>query len=246
MTIQSVVREVCSFVGVRPPQGSVFLDPLVDRTSWEFVQLANELAQRIAYDTRDWTILRKLHTLTGDGVNTSFALPSDYHRMLLTTEVWRSSNTSAPMSFISDPDDWLRKEMQGYINPMGEWIIEGNMMNIRPVLGVGETAKFYYLRNTPVLLTSPNSGFGTQFLQDADTFVLPERILKLALIWQWKANKGSSYAEDLATYEDALSRVGGSDKPSPILVGSQPISSDANIAYWGPVPPVGTFVGPGP
>ena len=243
MTVQSVVREVCSFVGVRPPNGSIFLTSQQDRTAWEFVQLANEMVQRIAYDTRDWQLLRKRCAFIGNGTQASFPLPPDYQRMLLTSEVWRSSNTNAPMSFVSDPDDWLRKELQGYISPMGEWILEGGEMHIRPVLIADETAQFYYLRNTPVKLNS--GGFGTQFLNDADTCVFPERLLKLALIWQWKANKGATYAEDLANYEDALAKVAGADKPSPVLVGTQPMSSDANIAYWGPVPGAGTFVGPG-
>ena len=56
------------------------------------------------------------------------------------------------------------------------------------------------------------------------------------MIWQWKANKGSPYAEDLANYEDALAKVAGADKPSPILVGPRSVSADATIAYYGPDP----------
>jgi hypothetical protein len=129
------------------------------------------------------------------------------------------------------------------ISPMGEWTIMNDEMHFRPELGVDEKAKFYYTRNTPVRLYS--GGFGKEFVNDADTFALPERLLKLAMIWQWKCNKGATYAEDLANYEDALHRVAGADKPSPIMIGSQPISSDANVAYWGPTPAGGTFVGPG-
>ena len=33
---------------------------------------------------------------------------------------------------------------------------------------------------------------------------IDERLLKLGMIWQWKANKGSPYAEDMGTYSDAL------------------------------------------
>ena len=37
--------------------------------------------------------------------------------------------------------------------------------------------------------------------------MLDERLLKLGMIWQWKAKKGSPYQEDLGTYGDALSRL---------------------------------------
>jgi len=250
MTVQSVIKDVTAFVGVRPPNGSVFQTAYVDRTAWEFVNLANEMAQRIAYDTRDWQVLRARAGFLGTGTHppadqpqeTVFSMPADYQRMLLTSQVWTSRQTHAPMSFISDADDWLRKELQGYVNPIGEWTIFGNEMHVRPVPAAGEKIMFYYMRNTCVKLAS--GGFGTQFLTDADTFVLPERLLKLGMQWQWKANKGASYAEDIANYEDALAKVAGADKPSPIFVGSQAISSDAVIACYGDVPSADTFVGP--
>jgi hypothetical protein len=239
VTVQSVVQEVCSFVGVRPPNSSIFVSPYQDRTAWEFVNLANEMAQRIAYDTRDWQGLRKLCVFNGaefldpkDNVMKlmpSFPLPSDYQRMLLTANVWRSTNLVSPLMFVSDPDDWIKGGFLGYYDPgvglaidgtgmpSGQWMIENDEMFIRPELAVGETVQFYYLRNTPVRLYA--GGFGTEFVNDADVFALPERLLKLGLIWQWKANKGATYAEDLANYEDALSRVAGNDKPSPIIIG---------------------------
>ena len=249
MTVQLVVREVCAFVGVRPPPGSIFVAPEQDRTAWEMVQLANEMAQRIAYDTREWTTLRSRCTFTGVEVSPgvlqeSWNLPADYQRMLKTAQVWRSSWTNGPLAFISDPDDWLRREIQNYPTFGGEWIIENGQMHIRPALAVDETVTFYYLRNTCVRLNS--GGFGNTFVNDADSYVLPERLLKLGMIWQWKAYKGGSYAEDIANYEDALSNIQGADKPAPIIVGTLPVSSDAQIAYWGPTPAPGTFVGPGP
>jgi hypothetical protein len=41
------------------------------------------------------------------------------------------------------------------------------------------------------------------FDADTDEFVLGDRLLTLAIIWQWKAQKGLQYAEDLANYENA-------------------------------------------
>jgi hypothetical protein len=221
MTVQSVIREVCSFIGVRPPQGSVFLSPYVDRTAWEFVQLANEIAQRIAYNTRDWTALRNIEdgVCVGDGITTAFNLPANYKRMLLTSNVWGSASTQQPMAFISDTDEWMRRRNANETNSWGEWMILGDKIHIHPVLAVGSTARFPYLEKSCVILNS--GGYGDQFLIDADRFRLDERLLKLAMIWQWKANKGATYAEDLANYEDALAHAAGADKPSPILIDGQ-------------------------
>ena len=38
------------------------------------------------------------------------------------------------------------------------------------------------------------------------------------MIWQWKANKGSPYAEDMGTYSDALVMIAGADSPAPIIM----------------------------
>ena len=66
MTILSVVKDVCLAVGVAVPQ-SVFTNITGNRTMQEMLSLANEMAQRISYDTRDWTKLRATCTLAGDG-----------------------------------------------------------------------------------------------------------------------------------------------------------------------------------
>jgi len=104
MTLLSVIKDVCSTVGVALPQ-SVFSNLTGNRTMQEMLALANEMAQRIAYDSRDWTKLRTLATLTGDGVATSFNLPANFKRMLLTSNVWRSTSTQTPMRFIPDTEE---------------------------------------------------------------------------------------------------------------------------------------------
>ena len=51
------------------------------------------------------------------------------------------------------------------------------------------------------------------------------------MIWQWKAQKGSPYAEDMGTYGDALTNAMGHDSPAPIIIGRRPISANARYAY---------------
>jgi hypothetical protein len=51
MTILSVVKDVCTTVGVLIPT-SVFSNITGNRTMQEMLTLANEMAQRMAYDTR--------------------------------------------------------------------------------------------------------------------------------------------------------------------------------------------------
>ena len=62
MTLLSVVKDVCAAVGVTDADSPSFTNITGNRTMQEMLALANEMAQRIAYDTRDWTQLKKTAT----------------------------------------------------------------------------------------------------------------------------------------------------------------------------------------
>jgi hypothetical protein len=143
------------------------------------------------------------------------------------------------MRFVPDSDEWLRRRLSNWTEPNGEWILGadgsgGIGMTIYPTLPLGTTVVFNYLAKGCVKLAS--GGYNDAFLADNDSFILDERLLKLGMIWQWKQNKGTSYAEDMGTYETALSVAAGHDRPAPIIVGRRPISANARTAYPWPVP----------
>lgn len=233
MSILQVVKDVCAVVGVQLPQ-SVFAALSTNRTMQEMLALANEMAQRIAYETRDWSKLRATAVLTGDGVTSEFDLPADYKRMLLTANVWRSTSSLTPMMFVPDSDEWLQRRLNNESNAFGEWTMQGGKIVVWPVMGVTETARFVYLKKNPVNIAA--GGVGERFIADDDSFTLEERLLTLGMIWQWKANKGTPYQEDMSTYGDALTYAMGKDSPSPIILGRKPVSVNARVAYPWPVP----------
>jgi hypothetical protein len=68
-------------------------------------------------------------------------------------------------------------------------------------------------------------GYGDSFTADTDSFALDERLLKLGMIWQWKSQKGSPYAEDLGTFTDAMAYAMGKDQPAPIMISSRPVDT---------------------
>ena len=233
MTLLTVVKDVCATVGVQVPQ-TVFGGIANNRTMQEMLALANEMAQRIAYDTRDWTAMRNAVTFTGDGVQTAFNLPAEYKRMLLTGNVRKLSSPNMPLLFIPDYDEWIERRLSNITDARGEWIITDEIMTVWPALGVGDKVMFPYIRRNPIRLAS--GGNGEAFMSDDDRFRLDERLLKLGMIWQWKAQKGSPYAEDMGSYSDALANAMGRDQPAPIIIDRRPISHTMRHSYPWPVP----------
>lgn len=225
MSILSVVRDVALAVGVNQPT-TMFGASMEPRTQAELLALANEMAQRIAYDVREWTKLKAINIFTGPGTvdvfgSSHFALPANYKRMLLTSQVYPSWQPTKPPSFVSNSDLWLQNRMLNYVNASwGEWTLLGEEFLIHPALEAGQSVAFLYLDKNCVRLNA--GGFGDRFMNDLDEFRLDERLLKLNMIWQWKQNKGSPYAEEMGTFVDALMMVAGADKPSPILIDTPP------------------------
>jgi hypothetical protein len=235
MSLLSVAQDVCQVVGVERVT-TVFGNINNQRTQQELLTHANECAQRLARDTRDWSALVKTATVTGDGVTESFALPSDFLRLLLDSNVWTSRSTFIPLVYVNSYDEWLRRKASGFWDSRGAYILIGGRIYINPILAAGATATFAYLSN--LIITVAATGLTSpQFISDDDTFLLDERLLKLMLIWVWKEAKGSPYAEAMGTYSDALWSVAGRDQPAPILIAGRPSSGAYPVtAYPWPLP----------
>jgi hypothetical protein len=293
VSLLSVIQDVCATVGVERP-ASVFAGINANRTMAEMLACANEMAQRIAYDTREWTQLRNA-VRVGEESEGIVALPADFKRFLVTTNLRRSSAPTLPMRFIADLDEWAARRARQISDPRGEWIINVGKIFVIPRLALHLSAAWknstpYQIGNLavdtaaqtvwqvavvhtsaaspttfasdrtahPTFWTSPaqtidadtvhftylskycvslvSTGLGDFFMNDGDTFRLDERLLKLGMIWSWKQLKGSPYAEDMANFQDALSRVAGADKPAPIIVGRMPVSSSMAVSPSYPFP----------
>lgn len=225
MTILTVIADVAKVVGVSVPT-QVFAS--TTREHVELASLANEMAVRIG-KAHDWSLLRTLKTYTGDGTTTAFALPDDYLRMLKKTNLW-SSAIQTPLTHIVDTDEWLEMQVRAYDYVLGAWTMLGGNIEIMPALASAVTAKWYYVSN---LIVAPATGANkATFTADDDVFRLDERLLKLGMIWQWRANKGQSYAEDMTNYENALEQDIGEDKGSRMIrVGRPRMPRDVSTAY---------------
>jgi hypothetical protein len=251
MSLLEVVQDVCEVVGVERPT-TVFGQISSNRTMQEMLACANEIAQRIAGDTREWTQMKAVGTFTGPGQQ--YNPPVDFKRLLLTTEFWRSNQTLYPMRFVSDLNEWIQRRARNYTDSRGEWIYHTGKFSLWPPLEPADTATFSYLAKNCIFLFS--GGVGDRFTQDGDQFILEERLLKLGMVFQWKMNKGSPYAEDMGTWFDALAMAFGTNKPSPIIVGRQVLGgTDAygvtpptsfSVALEGPAGPPGPQGPPGP
>jgi hypothetical protein len=230
MSVLTAVQQACSTMGLTVP---LAVYGSTDREQIELQDVANEVNEGIvrAYD---WQVLKKIGTITGDGATQDYTITTfapDYHRMTQKSTLWVTSRPFYPLEHITDTDLWLGIVTSGLTTTLGQWTIYGGQFHIMPALAAADTAKFYYMSSYSVM---PASGTNkARFTLDTDTFLLNERLLRLGIIWQWKANKGLPYAEDLANFEIAMQSEISRDKGSKILiVGTQRSSMFGSEAAW--------------
>jgi len=225
MTILSVCQNVALVVALSEPD-VVFSS--TDREHKELARLANEMATRIAGDF-DWQKLQIIKTITGDDVTEAHPLPDDYERMLRTASLW-SSRWSWAFNHISDPDLWLEYQVVPYTFVNGNWMIYGGEMHILPVMASTETVKYWYISNN--IVTASGGSTKPLFTADDDTFVLDEKLLELGMIWQWRANKGLPYAEDMQNYERQFNQLAKHDAGSGAVVSGRRYPSKTLRGPW--------------
>lgn len=195
----------------------------------EITNLANEVAlDCIASD--DWQALTKIHPIAGDGTTEAFDFPADYDRQLLNTDVQDLTNWAWGYEHISNINDFMYRRARGFEPYPGAWIIYGNQFQFYPAPVTGNTATFPYVSKYYA-----KSAAGTAkgaFDTDTDTFLLPERLLTLGLVWRWREMKKLDYTGDMEAFQKCIDELSARDKGSQIIRGgSRWRGINASVAY---------------
>jgi len=215
MTVLQVVQGAATVLGIDVP---TLVYGSTTREMVEMQSLVNEIARRIA-EVNDWQALKVVKQYNGDAINEAFDLPADYDRMLVTASIW-SSEWTWNLNHILDADQWLEMKVIPYTFIYGNWMIYGGQYHQLPIMPVGANVKFFYISN--LIVKASDTSTKAAFTADADTFRLDERLLKLGIIWQWKASKGYPYAEDMANYEKQLQVFLQKDGGSKPIISGRP------------------------
>lgn len=203
MQILPLVQSACLYIKVERPTA---LYSSTERTEQELGDVVNTAAKQIL-DDYAWQALLRTATITGDSVLTAFPLPSDYSRMTEDANIWGPNGSWYPSQQVVDFNQWLEIQTYAVETWQPRWAVFGNQINIMPPVANAAVLYYGYVSNNIVNGTDP-----TAFVQDTDTFVLDDELLKLSIIWNWKAAKGFDFQTDLAKYQERLEKLRFRDK----------------------------------
>jgi hypothetical protein len=196
----------------------------------ELCDLVNEVA-RDAFEYRDWQVMVRTHTITGDGSADAFDLPTDYDRMMVNSEVQDGPAWLFGYTHVMDMNQFLFLRDRGFVVPPGVWIIFADQMNFAPAPPNGQTAMFPYISRN---WARPASGSDkAAFDTDTDMFLLPESLLTLGLVWRWRQNKKLDFTDDDTAYANALSFHGAKDGGSSVIRQRRMVFGRVPVAWPG-------------
>lgn len=178
----------------------------------ELTDLANEVAGDVA-KYQDWQALQRVGSVAANGSATEFDLPADYDRMMINSDVQGRTSWAWGYFAYSDINQFLYDEGRGWQSSPGGWIISGNKIRFSPA--PSSEAIFPYITKN---WARPSSGPDQPaFSNDADSFLLPERLLTLGLVWRWRENKKLDASGDQEAFIKALEEYASSDRGSRIV-----------------------------
>lgn len=226
MTILSVVQSATTVLGMNVP------DTVYGNQSREMVEMRAHVARvsDLIVDEFDWQRLTRIGSVIGDGVQTDFNLPIDFLRFQKDSQLVSQSRPYCAFTHIPDANAWLKAITDQIWMATPIWTLMGGKIVFQEPLAAGEIVRFTYVCNEVVQPAGPDP-LRSGFEADDDSYVLPERLLELGLIWNWKSAKSQPYAKELNDYELALARAVGIDRGERIISVGKGVRIDVPTAY---------------
>lgn len=216
MTFLSVCEQVAPKIGLDVPTTVI---GNTDEEIVELIEVARDSVQSLL-KARDWQVLKKVATVaTGDGSTEAFDLPSDFDRMPVTANI-RSTRLIGPYRHIADADEWLEIDIRDYEQTTGVWMLMGGQLQIKPAPPATEVIKYFY-QSSAVVLDADNTTTRDFFDDDDDTLRIPERLLRLDMIWRWRQSHGLEWETHEALFMDALGEESAADKGARMIAVGQ-------------------------
>jgi hypothetical protein len=229
MSVLSTCQDAATKLS-RPRPTSLF--STTDPFAAELLLAAKETAESLLTEEHDWRALTKMATCQGDASTVIFpfaTIAPDYERMVEGAELHSLRYRNATFRWAKDLDQWLFFMDNLLVGSPGNAVILNNALQIFPPMPVNDTARFFYISNLYA-----NSASGTPqaaFAADTDTFALDEKLLRLGIVWRWRANKRLEYAEDMSNYNIAKMAQMSKDKGRQMIVVGRQRANAQTIAY---------------
>lgn len=189
MTLLTIAKQVAKSVGLDVPSQVV---GSTARAMVEMLSFADETGEELARRV-DWGQLTASTTLTGDGTDKQFALPSGFSRITPGIGVVNSGGTYVrPLTRAEWGSLTMAEGTPRY------FLLQDNDIRLFPYLASAATATLYYQSKHWC------SNSTAAWTADDETSLIDEGLFAKGLEVRWRRQKGMDYADQEAEFEAAL------------------------------------------
>lgn len=179
-----------------------------DPTVRQLLALAHEAGETLVQDY-PWSTLHTSRTRTMVAAETQPTfLPTNFSRFVDNT-MWNIT-TSRPVVGPLTPAEYNAVKARNASMSDLSFRKRGTSILIWPVPTAGVQLRFEYIDSYFCGSTSAGP-YNPTWQADTDVAVLPERLFKLWIVWQWLARKGLDFQTELQEYERAFSAATAAD-----------------------------------
>lgn len=193
-------------MGINAPNAAVTSN---DMQVLQLLALLNAEGKSLtARNSEGWQALQQEATFTtvATETQTTLATVAPNLKYIINDTIWNRT-TRRPVFGPLSPQSWQQRKGWFAIGPYSQYRVVDGEIRFSPVPAAGDICYFEYV--SKAWTASGNESFAS----DADTSLLDEELLKLGLIWRFKAAKGLEYNEAKIEYEDRVNQAIARDIP---------------------------------
>lgn len=221
MSLLTLLQDVADIVQIDRPTSVV---AATDPTTRQLKAFAQEIGDELARSF-DWRKLKVSANIVGDGSTEFWDLPSDFDRQASGDVLWLQSAPFIPLSGpLSDQDFIAMKAAPTRpIRPI--WRYFGDQMQLWPVLSDTQVCLLEY-RTSHWIISEDGATLRSKWSADSDEMVVPERIVKLGMVYRWRSAKKLDCAQEFATYQLEAEKARKADAGSRTLKAAELFNRD--------------------
>lgn len=218
MTLLSLIRDVCAEIGLpRPSAAFAATDPTI-RALMVHAQEEGASLSRMG----PWQALRKEKTFTSLAQEEQTAMIATDLARFVDGTFWNRSRRR-PLRGPVSAYEWQRIKASTTSPVSDTFAVRGNAILINPAPPAGQTFAYEY---QSVNWCEASGGTDqSAWAADTDVGLLPERLMKLGIVWRFKAARGMAFEVDASKWEFEVRNALAQEAPHDVLDMSGPYTA---------------------
>lgn len=225
MTLLSIIQDVADLVGAQRPSAVIGSSDQTARRMLAQIKLECALLVK----RHHWSALIREATITTAAGTASYAVESDFDRILVdtawdATNYWQMKGSLTPAQW-----QWAKRSQVAQPSNRRRFRVKWDSASLAREVFIDPTPSaddeslvYEYVSNNYCQATG-GGALKSAWSVDTDVPLLPEMLLQLGLRWRYLNSRGLPYLEEKKEYNDELFRAIGADAPAPTVdLGSPP------------------------